>query len=242
MNTSLALLLCALISLAPLTAAAHTFTRVGASNGLEARIVPSLLVDHDGFLWVGSREGLFRYDGYEPMAFLPDAADPGAISDIDIRCLYQDSAGNLWAGTYSGGLNQYETATGRFRHFRHDSADPGSILDDNVLAIAEGPQGGLWVATQMGLSRLDPASGRFEHFRHRPSDAASVGEERPSTLHRGPSGQLWLGTLGGGVARWNPESGSFTRFDLAALSQGPAELNDIFSMYEDRKGLSLIHI
>jgi ligand-binding sensor domain-containing protein/DNA-binding CsgD family transcriptional regulator len=222
--------------LVPGPVAAHNFTPVGATNGLEARIVPSLLVDRDGFLWIGSREGLFRYDGYEPMAFLPDADDPGAISDIDIRCVYQDSDGDLWAGTYSGGLNHYDTATGEFRHFRHDSTDPGSIIDDSILAIAEGPEGGLWVATRMGLSRLDHSSGRFEQFRHDPADPSSLVENHASVLHRGPSGQLWVGTIGGGVNRWNSQSRSFTRFDLAVLSGGPAELNDVFSLHEDRDG------
>jgi ligand-binding sensor domain-containing protein/DNA-binding CsgD family transcriptional regulator len=235
-GTLLQLFLLALLTLEPLGVAAHSFTQVGATNGLEARIVPSLLIDDDGFLWVGSREGLFRYDGYEPLAFLPDAADSGAISDIDIRSIYQANNGELWVGTYSGGLNQYDMASGTFRHYRRDSADPGSILDDTILAISEGPAGDLWAATQMGLSRLDRATGRFTHFRHDPDDPASLSADHANTLHFGVSGQLWVGTIGAGLNRWNPRTGSFARFDLARLSQGPAELNDIFSLHEDGNG------
>ncbi|HET6593637.1 MAG TPA: two-component regulator propeller domain-containing protein [Xanthomonadales bacterium] len=220
----------------PSTLAAHSFTAVGATNGLEARIVPSLLLDRDGFLWVGSREGLFRYDGYEPLAFLPDAGAAGAISDIDVRCIYQDSSGDLWVGTYSGGLNLYDAASGSFRQFRHDSADPGSIVNDSVLAIAEGPGGGLWTATAMGLSRLDRATGRFEHYTRDPADARSISSDQVTSLHRSDSGRLWIGTIGGGVNLWQPESRSFSRFDLAELTGGAPELNDIFSLHEDRSG------
>ena len=46
-----------------------------------------MLVDRDGLLWVGSREGLFRYDGYQASAFLPDPERPGQISDIDVRAI-----------------------------------------------------------------------------------------------------------------------------------------------------------
>jgi ligand-binding sensor domain-containing protein/DNA-binding CsgD family transcriptional regulator len=227
--------LCLAMMLPP-TLAARSFTAVGATNGLEARIVPSLLLDREGFLWVGSREGLFRYDGYEPLAFLPDASDAGAISDIDVRCIYQDSSGNLWAGTYSGGLNLYDAASGSFSQFRHDSADPGSIINDSVLAIAEGPGGGIWAATAMGLSRLDRTSGRFEHYTRDPADPRSVSTNQVTSLHRSDSGRLWIGTIGGGVNLWQPESRSFTHFDLAELTGGAPELNDIFSLHEDRVG------
>jgi ligand-binding sensor domain-containing protein/DNA-binding CsgD family transcriptional regulator len=225
-----------LTQLLPLAAEAHHFTAVGVTNGLEARIVPSLLIDHDGFLWIGSREGLFRYDGYEPLAFLPDSGDPAAISDIDVHCLYEDDGGELWVGTYSGGLNHYDPATGTFTHYRHDSADPGSIIDDSILAMAEGPESGLWVATAKGLSRLDRSSGQFEHFTHDPGEPRSLSANQVSSLHRGASGQLWIGTIGGGVNMWHPQSRSFTRFDLASLTGGPQELNDVFSLHEDPKG------
>ena len=55
-----------------------------------------MLVDRDGLLWVGSREGLFRYDGYHATPFLPDADLPGTISDLDIRALYEAADGALW--------------------------------------------------------------------------------------------------------------------------------------------------
>ena len=234
-GTALVAMLCLALVLPP-SLAAHSFTAVGVTNGLEARIVPSLLIDRDGFLWIGSREGLFRYDGYEPLAFLPDASDDGAISDVDVRCVYQDSGGTLWVGTYSGGLNLYDATSGSFRHFRHDSADPASIINDSVIDIAEGPEGGLWVATAMGLSRLDRASGRFQHFTRDPANQGALSSDQVSSLHRGESGRLWIGTIGGGVNLWQPEGRSFKHFDLAALTGGAAELNDIFSLHEDRRG------
>jgi ligand-binding sensor domain-containing protein len=226
----------ALLALSPPVAFAHTFSALGVGNGLKARVVPALLIDRDGFLWVGSREGLFRYDGYEPLAFLPDPANPYTISDSDIRCLYQDWAGTLWVGTYSGGLNRFDAAAGTFHRYRHDSSDAGSIEDDSVLAIADGPRGGLWVATMGGLSRLDRDTDRFEHFTQGGSDPSSLPGRQVRALHRGTSGLLWVGTIGGGVARWNPQSGTFTRFDLASLANGLPELNDVFSLHEDPEG------
>ncbi|MDT8320234.1 MAG: two-component regulator propeller domain-containing protein [Xanthomonadales bacterium] len=217
-------------------APAHNFSAVGTTKGLEARIVPSLLVDRDGFLWVGSQEGLFRFDGYEALAFRPDPSKPGSISDDDIRVVYEDTGGALWVGTYSAGLNRYDSDTGDFEVYRHDSGDPASIVDDSILAIADGPQGGLWTATRKGLSRLDKASGQFENFLHDPDDPASLPVDWVDSLHWGASGRLWIGTIGGGVQQWHPQSRSFVQFDLPAMSGGRDELNDVFAMYEATDG------
>ncbi len=217
-------------------AAASPFLPVGVSNGLKARVVPSLLLDDRGFLWVGSREGLFRYDGYETLSLEPDPDDPNALSDSDVRSLYQDRLGTIWAGTYAGGLERYDSDTGTLTHFRHDAADPNSILDDSVVAIAEGPEGRLWVATEKGLSRLEGETRRFEHFSHDPAIPASLSSNRISALHRGAQGRLWVGTIGGGVNRWNPRSRTFVRLDIAEITGGSPESNDVFSLHEDRSG------
>ena len=63
---------CRCCCLAPQADAARRFTELGAGRGLDVNVAVSLLVDRDGLLWVGSREGLFRYDGYQATAFLPD--------------------------------------------------------------------------------------------------------------------------------------------------------------------------
>ncbi len=87
-------------------AAERRFIELGAGRGLEATVVPSMLIDRDGFLWVGSREGLFRYDGFQATSFLPDPDRPGRISDVDVRSLYQGRDGALWVSTNTGGLNR----------------------------------------------------------------------------------------------------------------------------------------
>jgi len=215
---------------------ARTFTPVGVTRGLEAWVVTSMMFDRDGFLWVGSREGLFRYDGHEAIAFLPEAGNPDAISDIDIRSIYQSGDGAIWVGTDTGGLNRYDPASGTFEHFRHDSSDPGSLLDDRIYGISEGPDGDLWVATLKGLNRFDQQTKRAEHFTHDPESPASLSHNWVSNLHLSAAGNLWVSTVGGGVNRWNPDSREFTRFDLAGLTAGPPKRNRAFALYEDGDG------
>jgi ligand-binding sensor domain-containing protein/DNA-binding CsgD family transcriptional regulator len=218
-------------------AQARTFSPVGATRDLEARVVPAVVFDSKGFLWVGSREGLFRYDGYKAQAFLPQTGNPFAISDIDIRSLFEAADGSIWVGTNTGGLDRYDPATGRFRNFANDSAEPASIIDNSINGIAEGPDGMLWVATQKGLSRLDRNADRFEHFRHDSATRVSLSSNWATSLHLGDSGRLWIGTIGGGVNLWNTESRDFSRFDLAGLTGGPPKRNHVLAVHEDEDGI-----
>jgi ligand-binding sensor domain-containing protein/DNA-binding CsgD family transcriptional regulator len=231
------LVLLLLLAIASSVASARTFKPVGTTQGLEARVVTTMMFDSQGLLWIGSREGLYRFDGYVATAFLPQSGNPGAISDIDIRSVYESRDGSVWVGTNTGGLNRYDRVSGKFENFRRDSSDPGSILDDSVSGISEGPDGELWISTQKGLSRLDRDTGHFEHFLHDAKNPASLSQNWINNLYLSGSGTLWLSTSGGGVNRWNPSSDDFTRYDLARLTAGPPKRNLTLSMYEDNEGI-----
>jgi signal transduction histidine kinase/ligand-binding sensor domain-containing protein len=215
--------------------AARRFVEVGNGRGLDATVVPSLLVDRDGLLWVGSREGLYRYDGYLATAFRPRADDPGSVSDVDIRSLYEGRDGSIWVSTNTAGLNRLDRRTGRFTRFRHDSADPASLSDPSVYGVAEDTPGRVWAGTQRGLNRLD-ADGRFTRFFHDPDRSGSLANDWVYALHRGQSGTLWIGTVGGGVDRWDDARAKFENFLPSALTGGSRKLDDVFTLYESVDG------
>jgi signal transduction histidine kinase/ligand-binding sensor domain-containing protein len=216
--------------------AARRFTEVGAGRGLDAAVIPAMLVDRDGFLWVGSREGLFRYDGYQAVAYLPDANQPGHISDVDVRSLYEADDGALWVSTNTGGVNRRDPRTGLFTQFHHASADPRSLSDESVYAVGQDAQGRVWVGTQSGLNRLDADGRGFTHYFHQRGAPASLAHDWVYTLHLGRSKRLWIGTVGGGIDRWNDTTGSFEHFGLARLTGGSPALDDVFAIHEATDG------
>jgi len=212
------------------------FTELGASRGLDARVAVAMLVDRDGLLWVGSREGLFRYDGYQAGVFLPDPERPGQVSDIDVRALYEAGDGALWVSTNTGGLNRRDPRLGTFTQFHHDSADGRSLSDESVYGIAEDAEGRLWVGTQHGLNRLDADGRRFERHFHEPGRADSLASDWTYSLHRGPTGTLWVGAVGGGLGRWTGAASRFENFPLVSLTGGPRGLDDVFAVHEAPDG------
>ena len=227
--------LLALLTAVPTLGAAPAleFRPVGENRGLDVAMPVDVMFDSRGFLWVGGRSGLHRYDGYRAVLFEPDAANPDAITDLDIRALYEDADGDLWVATNTGGLNRLDPETGRFAHYRHQPGDPATLNHDSVYEMAEGPGGDLWAGTQIGLSRIDRDTGVVTRYRSDPDDPASLGHDYVFSVYRDRQDVMWVATIGGGLNRYNSVADNFTRFDLADLTGGSDERNDVFQLAED---------
>lgn len=113
--------------------------------GLPHSAVTALLQTRDGYLWLGTSNGLARFDGVRFSTFR--AVDHPGLRSNRILCLYEDREGILWAGTEEGGLVRYEK--GQFNSF--SMAD--GLSSDTVLCVGEDQSGKLWVGTDSGLNR-----------------------------------------------------------------------------------------
>ncbi|NTV90098.1 MAG: hypothetical protein HGA22_07020 [Clostridiales bacterium] len=87
-------------------------------------MVNCLTQDRQGFLWLGTQDGLNRYDGYHFTVYKPEPQNANSLSEAWITALYEDRDGYLWVGTSQGGLNKFDQHTGKFTRYLHDPANP----------------------------------------------------------------------------------------------------------------------
>ena len=130
---------------------------------LKHAVVDAIVKDADGFMWFGTQDGLFRYDGFNYKIFKPsDSQD--SISHNSTYTLYVDSKERLWIGTVGGGLNLYLPESETFKTYRYDP-NKNSISHDIVTSITEDKNGVLWIGTKGGgLNKFNPEDDFFEHF------------------------------------------------------------------------------
>jgi signal transduction histidine kinase/ligand-binding sensor domain-containing protein len=216
--------------------AEQRFGELGAGRGLTASVVHAVLIDRDGLLWIGSREGLFSYDGYEAISFAPTPANPNGFEEGEVRALYEADDGALWVGTHDGGAFRRDPRSGLFRQFTHDPSNPRSLSDPTVLDIAQDGEGNVWIATRNGVNRLDADFKGFTRYLEVNEPVPVLGRHRTSRLHRDLAGQLWVATHGAGVARWDPARGEFESYSLAGLTGGSTGLDSVFSVTGARNG------
>ncbi|OZC03940.1 two-component regulator propeller domain-containing protein [Rubricoccus marinus] len=190
------------------------FRHLTTSDGLANESVATVLQDRFGFIWIGTADGLNRYDGYQLIEY-KRGPDSTSLSDNVVSALAEDARGSLWVGTRRG-LSRLDRETERFQRFR---AGRGSIPNDDVIALLADSSGAVWAGTGGGLGRYDLETEAWTTFRHAPGDASTLPNDNVSALALGSDGALWVGT-DDGVSRLDMETGTFRAYRPPGTSDG----------------------
>ncbi|HOX55837.1 MAG TPA: two-component regulator propeller domain-containing protein [Candidatus Paceibacterota bacterium] len=178
---------------------ALTFRAWGREQGLPQNVVHALAQTRDGYLWLGSDDGLARFDGVRFVSFgLREGLRSGPV-----RVLFEDSQGALWIGTAGGGLTRWQD--GQFTSFSMRDGLPS----DSITALGEDNEGQLWVGTEAGLALWQ--NGRLAT----PGAAAAFKGKAITALHRNRRGLMWLGATGLGIFCW--QEGRFVSLSDASV-------------------------
>jgi PAS domain S-box-containing protein len=153
------------------------------SDGLPQNYVFTVIQSRDGYLWIGTRSGLARFDGVRFTSF--DDRIPGQLRESEVWALAEDRASALWVGTYGGGLTRLQQ--GRFTTFGAKDGLPS----ERIRSLAPDRDGSLWVGTDNGLVHL-----QGDRFTVVAPEGFAPGQVI-TALHADPNGVLWIGTASG---------------------------------------------
>lgn len=151
--------------------------------------VRSLLVAHDGRLWVGTdSDGLAQFD---PVSRRWTLYRPGhaGLTGGTVRTLAEGADAHIWAGTVGGGLQRLDPTTQRFTSYGVAQGLP----DARIEALMVSRDGTLWVGTWNGVARLRPGAQRFEMA----EGLMALGGRVVSLLREDALGRFWVGTQSG---------------------------------------------
>ncbi|WP_321373278.1 two-component regulator propeller domain-containing protein [uncultured Draconibacterium sp.] len=173
--------------------AERTFDEIDMSAGLSHNSALCLLEDHDGFLWVGTRDGLNKFDGAEFEIFKHEFFDSTSLINNHVNCLYETRENELWIGT-ANGLCIYSSQTNTFRVF--------SLLTDShqydsyyIRTIFETKDGRVWVGTTNGLYVVNKQRDKVTYKLIESDDNHLA--NNVLKIYQDSNGTLWLGTSNG---------------------------------------------
>ncbi len=208
------------------------FDRIGSSEGLSQGSVQSITQDQQGFLWIGTQEGLNRYDGHSFQTYYHIQGVEGSLSHDFIRSLLADSSGRFWVGTDSG-LNLYDSASNQFTLFNFDLT--GDANRSAVYDLHEDESGSIWIGASSGLFKLSQ-EGELSEYSYDLTDPTSLGKGSVRALFQSSDGAFWVGTELGGLSKFDPKTGRSVRFQFSPNDPNTIGDNYVRDIIEDEDG------
>lgn len=206
----------------------HAMTNHLTTNtGLGNNYVMGIAQDRDGYMWIATEFGLYRFDGTDFRAF---KAGPGSLGGNELNRLLSDTISNrLWIATQRRGLDMLDLNDFSFTNFTHQR-DSTSIASDAVTSTAMAADGGLWISTYTdGLDHFNPTTGVFTHYNTR--TRANWPSDRIWQVATDKSDNVYMGHTESGFTIFNPTTSEIAnyRYDRTNTSSLPSDaVNTVF--------------
>ncbi|MFC2137094.1 two-component regulator propeller domain-containing protein, partial [Bacteroidota bacterium] len=192
----------------------YLFNQINEENGLSNNSITCIYKDSRGFIWIGTTDGLNRYDGYDFLIFKHDPSDSSSISDNFISAIVEDFVGNLWIGTQGGGLSVYNPYSESFKTHYHDPDNINTISSNFIFhhnSLHIDKNNILWIGTDNGLCSYNLNEDVFirhellleNEDKNKFKDVRIIFEDRNE--------MLWIGT-NSGLIKYSKENGILRTF------------------------------
>jgi len=204
-------------------------------NSISSNIITALRIDSTGNLWVGTANGLNRYEaGKGFVAYYNDPAYSKSLSKNQVTTLFEDRSGVLWIGTDAGGVNLYDRQQDLFAYYRQDSQNPNTLSDSSIYSIFIDSAGYAWLGTGNGLNQFNRQGNQVVQFKNNAQDPKSLGSNEIYFITGDQTGSIWISTPNG-LDRFDRGTSSFTHFRYDSADPDSLSSNFVYTVFVDSK-------
>ncbi len=183
------------------------FSHLGVEDGLVNNTITCMGKDNKGFLWIGTLNGLSRYDGYEFVNYSNIPEDSTSISGNQISSILPDSRHRLWISTLRDGLNLYDPEQNNFQQIK----TPNGYSLNQIKQVFEDSRGRILLATLgSGLIQYTAENGQLQVLDQ--EKLPGLYSNYVAGIAEDESGQLWLSHIDGGISLLSPDLTSATKY------------------------------
>ncbi|HVF80719.1 MAG TPA: two-component regulator propeller domain-containing protein [Flavisolibacter sp.] len=208
------------------------FEKVTVQNGLSHNKVNCILQDKRGFIWVGTDDGLNRYDGKSFVHFRHRPNDTSTISGNIITDILEDAEERLWIATADGGLSRYNyrlPPPQQFKQYKHLPGNAASIPVNAINALLEDKQHFLWLGTSgHSVLRFNKTTELFDDITKSAKTILDLCLDR--------EGMIWVGRQGGGILKVNPSTLSYSEDQRYAYLYAKLPHVTVTALFRDKSG------
>ena len=202
-------------------------------HGISQNSVNTITQDQEGFIWIGTDDGLNRFDGYKFDVFRHQSDNDQSISNSLIRALCTDSDGNLWVGAERGGLNLYNPQTDGFEIFDHVMGDGHLLSRSSIYDIMIDSDGLMWIATNHGIVHFSPRLKSFVSTME-VNAGLTLYDIGILDLMEDEGGVIWIGSDGHGLWKYDKMGERLDHYQTS--EEGSLSSNYVRALHEDELG------
>lgn len=207
------------------------FRHISLEEGLSQSFVTCIFQDSRGFMWIGTSEGLNKYDGYKITIYKNNHDDRHSITHNQINEITEDDEGNLWIATWQG-VNVFNRQTEKFSVYQHDAHDSSSISNNMLNSVLKDSKGNIWVtAGREGLGKgalnlFDKKNKKFKRYLQ-DKDLVQVYEDSEHNI--------WVTSHDSGLYLIDPATNKITVYQHHESDTNSVASNDLQKIFEDSK-------
>lgn len=236
-NRHIVVFLFFILSAASSIAQESKFVPIGTEEGLMDLTITAIDQDDRGYMWIGTRNGLHRYDGYEFKVYSNDPIDDNTLSSNVVICMLVDSDGYIWVGTEADGLNRLDPISGEIKRYYHQDNNANSLIADEVYSLCESRDGLIWIGSfDLGYTIYDKKSGTFSQHKSKEKSPNNVAKGTIWDILEASDGTMWFSTWGGGLNSLDRGTGVYTHYYADSLIPSSISSDMAGPMLEDSLG------
>lgn len=204
-----------------------TFKNINIEDGLSQSTVQAMLQDSKGYIWIGTNDGLNRYNGYDMKVYKNDDSKE-SISDNYILNIAEDKKGNVWVATCYG-LSKININSGEVKNY-YNGKDNGNLSHYYTSSILVTEKNDVLVGTSDGINIYDEKTDSFKRVLNKKSDITS---QDISNMKIDIEGNIWIATRDG-LNKINIKNKKVDKY----YSEGENAIsgNDIYGLLSDKNG------
>ena len=220
----------------------YQFESFELPGGKLDNVIQCMAQDSTGILWIGTQNGLVKYDGRQFERLLHNPLDSNSLISNYVECIYVDSEGILWVGAYAGGFTKYNPTTNQFQQYNLKGAT-GEILPTMGVNTIVQYQKCIWLGTNNGLFRFDYELDSFKSYYFNPNSTDILTANVVRALYVDQQETLWAGMgftwdpdeTKGGLFKYQPNSDDFIGYRHDSNNKNSLSDNRVKGIFEDTK-------
>ena len=210
----------------------YIFTNYSINNGLSQSVVNCVFQDSKGYIWIGTQNGLNRFNGETFDVYSYNPADSNSISNNWIYAIAEDTDGNLWIGT-KGGLNKFLTTQNKFERMVWQSGFKTDVTQYiyDILCLTNGK---ILINTPPVISVYDSGNNEFTHFQSKLNYDGAVKDIKIPVLED-VDHKIWIGATNG-LAAFSFQTKEFSYFSFINKKGVIIDNVNVTALFYDKKG------